>query len=529
MNIPEPVCPRCITEEKGCPAPASYKDNAIAEPEPGVWSDARERAMAKLRSKLCRPFAKEDIDNLREGLDESHTGLDDVKRILLSKLALSVKTGETPSPVLLAGAPGTGKTSILESAGKALGRGCSVIRLAGLTGSFCLTGSNRTCREAGAGQIASDYIASRYDNPVIIFDGVDKIGTGDCNGRICGALLDLLEKDRAESFTDNYLELSIDLSGVWVFLTANSLAGIPPYILDRCSIVHLHEYTFSEKKEIAKTKIAEKNILFSPGGLVFKERQLDQIVFRSNSVRNISKCIDDVFADYSLTSVESGSREIEYVSDEAFERLFPSGPAPGCGYSSFGKPGVMSAVGVESGGNSGLILPVEALVRRGNDELQITGDFDEGAENGIRVAVAAAENFLNAAGELKVSVNTAYNVRMEGGSASLAFALAVISAAAGVRVSGKTACTGTLSLKGDVLRIGMCAAKIRTASEAGYEKILIPKANKSDLDAIPEALLGKIEVVPVADLAEAAAKTFPLRSDAKLAKEALSMENITRV
>ena len=443
-------------------------------------------------------------------------GLGRLKDFLLDELAASALDGTTPHPVLLVGPPGCGKTSLSVSLASAMcGHGHSIIPMAGKSAAFELAGNDQGWSRAGYGSIVSAFLKASSLSPVVIFDELDKVGSEDRYSRADSVFMDLLQPERAASFTDAFLMLPFDASHAWYIFTANRLEGIPEPLLDRLTVFEMDRYGFGELVSVARRLVYRRNenakckLMFTPGSL---ERLVLLSGGQDSSVRPIARAVDRIWSTKAreiahrprLRSLVVSSGDVEAVlGGRTRTALIPEGLSV--------QAGIVNAIGLADG--MGALLPVE--VRNAPCPLQdvrVLGDVADDVKEAVMVAVELVDSYADK--ELfthlgRVSVNFVHGSSMSGASSALAVALAILSDLLGKAVPPQLAVMGGLSMKGCVLPVGGLLARLVGASRQGAREIVLPEANRRDVDALPPALLPDVRLTYVSSFEEAVGHVLP--------------------
>ncbi len=448
------------------------------------------------------PWAKSTADNLdiphaRQILDEDHYALDHVKDRVLEFLAVRRLKRSPRGPILcFVGPPGTGKTSLGKSIARAIGRKFIRVSLGGIRDESEIRGHRRTYVGALPGRILQNIKKVGSNNPVLMFDEIDKIGS-DFRGDPASALLEVLDPEQNDTFQDHYLDIGFDLSKVMFIATANQLEPIPAALRDRMEIIDLPGYSDLEKLEIADRHLIPKQL--DENGLAF-----DQIAFpregllhlihrytREAGLRNMEREIGALCRKVAR-SITEGRNDIVVASPEIIsamlgpEKIFPevaeAGPLPGV------------ATGLVRTPMGGDIVFVEATSMRGNNRFLVTGNLGDVMKES---AQAAFSHIRARADKLGISPETFENIDIhvhvpagavpkDGPSAGVAIAVALTSLFSGFPARAGVAMTGEITLRGRVLPVGGLKEKILGAKRAGIHTILLPARNASDLNEIPE-------------------------------------------
>ena len=448
---------------------------------------------------------KLDLKRARKILDEDHYGLEKVKKRIIEYLAVLKLKKDMKAPILcFYGPPGVGKTSLGKSIARALNREFERFSLGGIHDEAEIRGHRRTYIGALPGRILRAMKKAGKGNPVMMLDEIDKVGS-DFRGDPTSALLEVLDPEQNDSFTDNYLELEYDLSSVMFIATANSLDTIPPPLRDRMEIINISGYTQEEKIEIARKYLLPKQI--EENGLTNKQIKISKAAInkiideytRESGVRNLERQLGAVcrnlaaqIASGDIESMSVGVNDVQEILgkrkffSEVAERTTVPGVATGLAWTPYG----------------GDILFIEASVSRGSGKLHITGQLGEVMKESAMLAISylrARYEELNIPEEafkyfdLHIHVPQGA-VPKDGPSAGVALLSAVASIFTQRKVKGTLAMTGEITLRGLVLPVGGIKEKVLAAKRAGIEKVFLPKKNEKDVEEIEEDIIGDLGV-----------------------------------
>jgi len=449
-----------------------------------------------------------DLNHAEEVLNEDHFGLDRVKRRILEFLAVRKLNPEGKASILcFAGPPGVGKTSLGRSIARAMGRKFVRMALGGVRDEAEIRGHRRTYIGALPGRIIQAYKRCESNNPVFMLDEVDKIGN-DFRGDPASALLEVLDPQQNDTFTDHYLEIPFDLSSTLFIATANYLEAIPPALRDRMEIITLNSYTHREKLQIAKQYLVPRQIKdngLSDEGVSFSDDALMLIISgytREAGVRELERMIGAVCRAYAARVVRSQASKKKLGVNEVRADLGP------IKYESevaalLAVPGVVTGLAFTPVG--GEILFVEATRVPGKGQLALTGQLGEV----MRESAQAAYTLLKSRArkwKIKPSDLTAYDLHVhvpagavpkDGPSAGVAMLTALVSVMKHKTVDARTAMTGEITLRGAVMPVGGIKEKFLAAHRAGIYRIIMPKRNVKDLEGIPAEVREQLDLVPV--------------------------------
>lgn len=467
---------------------------------------------------LALPWDKESHDNVdlkraEAILDRDHYGLKKVKERILEFLAVHLMTKSKKSPILLlAGPPGTGKTSICRSIAEAMGRKYVRMSLGGVRDEAEIRGHRRTYVGAMPGRVVTSLKAAGVKNPLMVLDEVDKVSS-DLKGDVSSALLEVLDSEQNSHFEDHYVEIPIDLSEVTFIATANDISLIPTPLLDRMEVIEISSYTEREKfhiarehlvpKQMKESGLTEKNFSLSDGALnaiisgYTREagvRQLEREIGRlcRRAVRMILEEHRKKVAvnGRNLKKILGNPRYLPEVINEKDEVGIARGLA-------------WTAVG-------GVTLEIEVNILPGKGEYLLTGQLGdvmkESAETGISYLRSVAKDYgiepeFFEKNDIHIHIPEGA-VPKDGPSAGITMALATLSAMTGRAVKRDVAMTGEITLRGHVLPIGGLKEKLLAAKKAGVTKVLIPEKNEFDLKEIDHEVTDGLKIVPVSEMAQ---------------------------
>jgi ATP-dependent Lon protease len=446
-----------------------------------------------------------DIAHARQVLDRDHFDLERVKDRIIEYLAVRFLNPEAHGSILcFVGPPGTGKTSVGQSIAEALGRGFVRMALGGMRDEAEIRGHRRTYVGAMPGRVIQLLQRAGSRNPVFMLDEVDKLGS-DFRGDPTSALLEVLDPAQNHTFVDHYVEVPFSLRDVMFIATANTLATVPPPLIDRMEVLELPGYTPREKLEIARrylvprqlteTGLAGRDVAFTTGALV----SIIAEYTREAGVRQLEREIQHVLRQIVVDVVSGKAAGVRVTTRTVRRRLGPPKVLPEVA-------GRVPEVGVMTGlawtPTGGDILFIEALKMPGKGAMTITGQLGdvmkESAEAAWSLVRAKASSLGVAPGAFQaVDVHLhvpAGAVPKDGPSAGVAIATALASLFSGRAVRPDVAATGELTLRGHVLPVGGIKEKLIAAERAGIRLVLAPARNAADVAEVPEEVRRKVEI-----------------------------------
>lgn len=440
---------------------------------------------------------KIDLKEAEKILNEDHYGLPKVKERILEYLAVQKQVGRLKGPILcFVGPPGTGKTSIGQSIARALGRKFVRISLGGLRDEAEIRGHRRTYVGALPGRIIQSINTAGVKNPVFMLDEVDKVGA-DFRGDPSAALLEALDPQQNNVFSDHYLEVPFDLSEVLFITTANVLETIPPALRDRLEIIPFPGYTEQEKLNIAKQYLVPK--LFSDHGLkkralAFSDSALSDIIqkhTREAGVRDLERQLAAIVRKVTRKLVESPSHRQINITKESIHTFLGPTKYTHQMVESKDEIGVVTGLGWTPVG--GEIFSIEVTKMPGRGKLILTGQLGDVMKESAQAALSFARTYAAKKGvkedfnkdDIHIHVPSGA-IRKDGPSAGTAITTALISLFLKKVVRREICMTGEVTLRGKVLEIGGVKEKVLAAHRAGLKAVILPTENKKDMDDIPK-------------------------------------------
>ncbi len=483
---------------------------------------------------------KIDISDAEKILEEEHYGLKKAKERIVEYLAVHKLAGKMKGPILcFVGPPGVGKTSIGKSIARALGRKFVKISLGGIRDEAEIRGHRRTYVGALPGRIIQGIKDAGTNNPVFMFDEIDKVGA-DYRGDPSAALLEALDPEQNNGFSDHYLDVPFDLSDVMFITTANILDTIPPALLDRLEIINFAGYTEDEKFNIATRFLLDKELVahgLKPENVEVKDNAVHHIIeryTREAGVRSLEREFAAIFRKIARKVAEKKTKKVIIDAKTVAKFL---GPAKFSSSIAEKKDEVGMSTGLFYTPAGGGILFIEVALMPGKGQLILTGQLGDVMKESCQAAMSyirsratklgIRENFFN---KLDVHVHVPEGaVPKDGPSAGTAITTALVSAFTKIPVNHLVGMTGEVTLRGRVLEIGGLKEKLIAAHRAGLKTIILPKENRKDLEDIPKQVLKDIRFVFVSHMDDVLklALTKKLSGFDEIKGEQLPSRNIT--
>lgn len=455
-----------------------------------------------------------DIIRAEEILEEDHYGLDKVKERILEYIAVMKLTDSLKGPILcLVGPPGVGKTSIAKSIARALNREFFRMSLGGVRDEAEIRGHRRTYIGAIPGRIISGIKDAGTNNPVFLFDEVDKIGA-DYKGDPASALLEVLDPEQNKEYTDHYLEVPFDLSKVMFITTANTTDTIPRPLLDRMEVIQINGYTEEEKVAIAKKYLVPKKIEehgLDEEKIDITEGAIKELInhyTRESGVRNLEREIANLCRK-TARKIVAGEKDTIEITDENINEFLGKRKYH---YDVIdGKTEIGVTTGMAWTIVGGDTLFIEVVVFPGTGKLVLTGQLGDVMQESAKAGLSYIRSISEELGlEEDFYKNKDIHIHIpegatpkDGPSAGVTMCMAMISAFTGVPARKDVSMTGEITLRGKILPVGGIKEKVLAAHRAGIRKILLPAENAPDIDDIPENVRNDIEFVLISEAKEA--------------------------
>ncbi len=456
---------------------------------------------------------KKDINEAKKVLDRDHYGLEQVKERILEFLAVKALSPDAKGPILcFVGPPGVGKTSLAKSIAEATGRNFVRQSLGGVRDEAEVRGHRRTYVSALPGKVIQSMRKAGTSNPVFLFDEIDKMSM-DFRGDPSAALLEVLDPEQNHVFNDHYLDLDYDLSKVMFITTANTVAGIPPALLDRLEIIRLPGYIEIEKMNIAKKFLIPKQLKangINSDKLLFTNGAILKIIrdyTREAGVRNVEREISTIMRKVAKHILKSGNSNKKItIRDSNLEKYLGVARFKRSELEERDLVGVATGLAwTEAGGD---ILAIESAVLNGKGKLTVTGKLGDIMKESASAAMSYVRTIASALG-LKKDFYRKIDVHIhipegaipkDGPSAGITIATSLVSALTKIPVKRDLAMTGEITLRGRVLPIGGLKEKLMAAMRAQIKEVLIPKDNEKDVAEIPDVIKNALNIMFVENM-----------------------------
>lgn len=455
---------------------------------------------------MTSSVSKYKTKQVQEILDESHYGLEEVKRRIVEFVVVTEKVRNNDGTIIcLVGPPGVGKTTLAKSVAKSLNKKFVKVSVGGISDEAEIVGHRRTYLGANPGKIIQAMKKVGVNNPVFLIDEIDKLAK-DYHGDPASALLEVLDKEQNSHFCDNYIEEDFDLSHVFFILTANDISKIPSALRDRLEIIELSSYTNYDKKEICKKYLIPK---------LFKDYKI-----RNNNININEKTIIKIIEEYTK---EAGARELTRKIEQicrkvVYENLHDIevtvnnlkdflGPVKYYRQKNdnANQSGIVNALAYTVYG--GEILKVSATSYEGNGKIKVTGSVGKVMEESVEVALSFIKsNAMNFDLDDILFQFKDFHIHIEEGaspkdgpSAGITIVTSMLSLLKNKVIPSNISMTGEMTLRGKILPIGGLKEKLIAASVNGIKQVFIPIENKIDLEEVPVEVKKKLDIVLVRD------------------------------
>ncbi len=453
-----------------------------------------------------------DLNAVKAALDKNHYGLTKVKERIIEYLAVKMMTGKNPSTILcFAGPPGVGKTSLAKSIAEALGRNFIKQSLGGVRDESEIRGHRRTYVGALPGRILKGMKDAGTINPVFLLDEIDKMAS-DYRGDPAAAMLEVLDPEQNNNFSDNYVEEAYDLSQVMFITTANSLEEIPGPLRDRMEIIELSSYTEYEKFNIGFKHLLPKELKnhgLKPEDLTITDEAMLKIIqgyTREAGVRELDRMISSICRKTVKNILINQAKNTIVTPDNLFDYLGKVRFFNNEGREK-GQVGIVTGLAYTTFG--GDTLDIEVTTYPGKGGLILTGKLGDVMKESAQAGLSYVKSHAK---ELNINVdfaNTDIHIHVpegavpkDGPSAGVTLITALVSALSNRPVPSNIGMTGEITLRGSVLPIGGLREKSIAAVRTGLKRIYIPQENERDLDEVPEEVKEKLEIIPINNISE---------------------------
>ena len=460
---------------------------------------------------LCLPWNKlskdnTDVKKITEVLNNSHFGLESVKKRIIEYIAVKKKTNTSNSPIIcLVGPPGVGKTSLASSIAKALNKDFVKVSLGGINDEAEILGHRRTYVGASPGKIIQQMKKANTSNPVFLIDEVDKL-TKDYKGDPASALLEILDKEQNDKFCDNYIEEEFDLSNVRFILTANNIGGIPAPLLDRLEIIELSSYTIYEKLNIAKYHLIPdllneykvKNIKFTDSAI----QKIITYYTKEAGARDLYRQIDSIIRKAIINNDKSSKIVIDNGDVEAYlgatkynitinDTNTKTGIVNGLAYTMYG----------------GNILKVTCTLYPGKGNVTLTGALGDVIKESIYIALSyiKANNTMFKI-DYKIFEEVDFHFHIEEGSipkdgpsAGVTIVTAILSLLKNKIIPNNVSMTGEITLRGKILPVGGLKEKLIAATTNGIDTVYLPLESSKEFSLLPSEVRDNLNIILVED------------------------------
>jgi len=449
---------------------------------------------------------KNDIKKVKAVLDKDHYGMDKVKDRILETIAVRQLEPEIKGQIIcLYGPPGVGKTSVAKSIARALGRKYVRVSLGGIRDEADIRGHRKTYVGAMAGRIINAISEAGTNNPLLLLDEVDKISDS-YKGDPSSALLEVLDSEQNTAFRDHYIEVPFDLSNVMFVTTANNISEIDPPLLDRMEVIELNSYTAEEKFHIAKEHLVPKQLKkhgMKRTMLRINDAALRLVIdgyTREAGVRQLERCIASLCRKAAKEIIENDLQKVSITASN-LESYLGHRKYLESSLSNVDEVGVVNGLAWTAAG--GVIMPLEVLVMEGKGNVTATGSLGDVMKESSGLAVSYVRSIADKYGidknfhkEKDIHIHAPEGATpKDGPSAGVTMTTALVSALSGIPVRHDVAMTGEITLHGKVLPIGGLREKTMAAYKEGMKTVVIPAANKGDLDDVDPVVKDGLEFV----------------------------------
>lgn len=452
---------------------------------------------------------KTDLKQAKKILDNTHSGLDNVKSRIIEYLAVKQNTNNLRSPIIcLVGPPGVGKTTLAKSIADSINRKFTKISVGGVNDEGEIVGHRRTYLGAAPGLIIQGMKKVGVKNPVFLIDEIDKL-TKDIKGDPASSLLEVLDKEQNKKFVDHYIEEEYDLSEVLFVATANYIDKIPDELKDRLEIVELSSYTEYEKLDIAKEHLI-KNASSEHGLPINKVKFSDEAILsiirnytKESGVRELDRLISTILRKVVTEIVVDKVRSNYVIEKENLVNYLGQIKYSFNDNIDSGEVGVVNAMAYTPFG--GDILKIEASLFKGKGNLILTGSLGDIIKESATLSLSyikanckifGIKDTIFSDNDIHIHVPDG-SIPKDGPSAGIAITTALISLFTNKKISSNISMTGELTLRGNILSVGAIKEKVIGAHRAHVKKVYLPKDNSRDLEDVPDHIKSEMEFILV--------------------------------
>lgn len=449
---------------------------------------------------------KTDVKKARDVLDKDHYGLEKVKDRIVENIAVRALQPDLKGQIIcLVGPPGVGKTSIGKSIAKALGRKYARVSLGGIRDESDIRGHRKTYVGAMPGRIITAIKNAGSNNPLILLDEIDKM-SHDMRGDPSSAMLEVLDSEQNSAFRDHFIEVPFDLSNVLFVTTANTTQTIDAPLLDRMEVIELTSYTREEKFHIAKNHLVPKQL--KANGLKASMLKIaDGAIYaiidsytREAGVRKLERYIASLCRKAAKEIVSDEAKKVS-ITVKNLEKYLGAKKYLDDDLAKKDEVGIVNGLAWTSVG--GVIMPLEAVVFDGKGTIETTGSLGDVMKESAKIAVSYVRSVADKYGipkdfykEKDIHIHAPEGATpKDGPSAGVTMTTALVSALSGIPVRHDVAMTGEITLHGKVMAIGGLREKTMAAYKAGMKTVIIPKANKGDLEEVDNAVKDNVEFI----------------------------------
>lgn len=456
-----------------------------------------------------------DLTKAKQILDQDHYGLEKVKERIIENLAIMQLTGKVSGQIIcFVGPPGVGKTSIARSIARALNRNFVKMSVGGVKDESEIRGHRKTYVGAMPGRIIYNLKQAKSMNPVFLVDEIDKMTSNSNYGDPSSAMLEVLDPEQNYAFRDNYLEVPVDLSKVLFIATANYADKIPPALYDRMEVIELSSYLSTEKffiaknhlipKEIEKNGLTDKNISFEDDAI----RLVIEEYTSEAGVRGLERQIATICRKVAVKIINQSKEKCFVVTKQDVKEYLGGKKNYNEEKRSAPEVGVVSGMAYTSIG--GTILNIECVTTSGEGKINLTGKLGDVMQESAQVAHSAIRSLAQTLGlDEKLFTKKNFHIHVpegatpkNGPSAGGALATVIYSVVANKKIDNNVAITGEITIRGNILPIGGLKEKLSACIRAGIENAIIPLANKSDFEELPDEIKNNINITFASNILE---------------------------